>query len=392
MSFSFTSTSSSSPPHSVASVDDTSAPFSFIGGTGVYAEPEPEAPPPPSRVTPFSFMSPSPPAVAASPSVNPPTPLKKPGKAKNVAIAADEAEGSVTFSSRAKASYRYRLTVRDDKVTIWIEDKRSKQQWQSSALELCEFVPTDRVIPMATLTDYIENCLGAELNDDDDEAKPAFQRDLMPGDDSNKLKLIFTLRIQMLATVVLMPSYEFVLHPVALSEVDILSAKVRDQEDEIARLRAQVEALTMVKSVMPSSTNGEKTSATVYLRVETKCDVSSNQRLVWNSPEVGYWWQFDASGAITFIREGLFMVQVVIQHTNRYNPDPRVREMQHDAFQLRKNDNMIAACRDSTFSGATQWSQLHHIVPMKKSDYLTVSYSGTGLAFSGSYVIVYQLQ
>jgi hypothetical protein len=248
---------------------------------------------------------------------------------------------------------------------------------------------------MATLKDYVEcfkNCLAAELNDDDDETKAAFQRDLVPGDHGNDLKLVFTLRVQMLATVVLTPSYEFVLHPVALSEVDILSAKVRDQEDEIAQLRAQVDALTVGKSVARSATNAETPSTTDYLRVESKYDVSTNQKLIWISPEVGHWWQVDTSGAITFTREGLFMVQVDVHHASKYLSDLRAKEKYHDVFKLQKNGHTIATCRDSSISGAAQWSQLHHIVPMKKNDYLTISYSDTGVAHSGSYVIVYGLQ
>lgn len=38
-------------------------------------------------------------------------------------------EGTVSFKSQLFASYRYRISTKDDKLRIWIEDVKSKKQW-----------------------------------------------------------------------------------------------------------------------------------------------------------------------------------------------------------------------------------------------------------------------
>lgn len=39
------------------------------------------------------------------------------------------AEGVVTFPSKQESSYRYSIKMKADKMSVWLEDRKTKQQW-----------------------------------------------------------------------------------------------------------------------------------------------------------------------------------------------------------------------------------------------------------------------
>lgn len=40
-----------------------------------------------------------------------------------------ESEGAVAFPSRPTTSYRYKVALKANAVSFWLEDRKSKQQW-----------------------------------------------------------------------------------------------------------------------------------------------------------------------------------------------------------------------------------------------------------------------
>ncbi|CAH0475126.1 unnamed protein product [Peronospora belbahrii] len=99
-----------------------------------------------------------------------------------------------------------------------------------------DFVTSENKIPTANVADYIKcfyNCLDCNLN-----SVCPVKRALteLTGD---TIRLQLTLTISFLRS----PKYTFNLDPVSLTQVDVLESKMRDQNDELVRLRDQLNAV-----------------------------------------------------------------------------------------------------------------------------------------------------
>uniref|UniRef100_K3X5C5 Uncharacterized protein n=1 Tax=Globisporangium ultimum (strain ATCC 200006 / CBS 805.95 / DAOM BR144) TaxID=431595 RepID=K3X5C5_GLOUD len=120
-----------------------------------------------------------------------------------------------------------------------------------------EIVKPDSVIPHATLTDYAQatcftlcfyNCLSVQQPSEADD----FQRDLTSLSDS-ELQLELKLKLRVFASV-WTTSYKFILRSSSLAPLDVLAAKLRDQEEEISSLRmALVERLMRGPELLKTS-------------------------------------------------------------------------------------------------------------------------------------------
>lgn len=99
-----------------------------------------------------------------------------------------DVEGIVAFGSNPSDSFRYRLGLKEDKMNIWLENRKSKKQWcgslasqmlllqrpltitdavtnvyftrfrETGELSTEDFVPEDGVIPHAKIADYVTVC------------------------------------------------------------------------------------------------------------------------------------------------------------------------------------------------------------------------------------------
>ncbi|KAL3658718.1 hypothetical protein V7S43_016354 [Phytophthora oleae] len=49
-------------------------------------------------------------------------------------------EGITTFTSRKDTSFRFVFSIADDKINVWLEDRKSKLRWESGYLSMSEFV------------------------------------------------------------------------------------------------------------------------------------------------------------------------------------------------------------------------------------------------------------
>uniref|UniRef100_K3X5C3 Uncharacterized protein n=1 Tax=Globisporangium ultimum (strain ATCC 200006 / CBS 805.95 / DAOM BR144) TaxID=431595 RepID=K3X5C3_GLOUD len=256
------------------------------------------------------------------------------------------------FPSQKADTFRYAFTVEDDKLSIWLENKKTKAQWESDPLALDEFVALESLIPMATIEDYVqcfEACVAQSRADPEqtscDLRQLTHQRD-------DELQLELQIRIQ-LFTRVLTPTYRFTLYEVELDRIDVLTARVRSQEDELARLRAEINALEDGKAGLNSNLQH---SEPIYFQAETTA-IARHTSTPFGGPE------YD-NGAET--------------------------------FQLLQNGHTVAASSDKNLNGSfvdrtVLSSPLQRVLTLQKNDALSVMYTGYREAVAGSSIIVFRL-
>lgn len=59
----------------------------------------------------------------------------------------EDAEGVVAFGSNVLDSYRYRLSLRNEKLNIWLENRKSKKQWyRYTVLGLYDLVRSSHIV------------------------------------------------------------------------------------------------------------------------------------------------------------------------------------------------------------------------------------------------------
>ncbi|KAG6943753.1 hypothetical protein JG688_00017451, partial [Phytophthora aleatoria] len=149
-------------------------------------------------------------------------------------------EGSTSFPSAPARFYRYAIALKDSKLSIWMEDRKSKKQYKGD-LDKKDYVTADNAITGASAEDYL-------------------QRELTTGGSGIlKLKLLLKLRVLDSAWEA---KFEFLLDPVSVERIDIVEAKLRDQEEELmkidaleSKLREQQEKLDILEVAETTSTS-----------------------------------------------------------------------------------------------------------------------------------------
>ncbi|KAF4140036.1 hypothetical protein GN958_ATG10786 [Phytophthora infestans] len=82
-----------------------------------------------------------------------------------------QVEGLTAFKSPSTASYRYIISLKDEKVNIWLEERSNKKQWQTGFLSKTDYVTSANVFVDASAADYVscfKQCLDCPLGEDDD--------------------------------------------------------------------------------------------------------------------------------------------------------------------------------------------------------------------------------
>ncbi|ETM53736.1 hypothetical protein L914_02808 [Phytophthora nicotianae] len=161
-----------------------------------------------------------------------------------------EVEGVTTFALCCDAYFRYRISLKNEKMNLWLEDRSSKKQWQSGFLCIEDYVTAANVFADASAADYVT---AANVFADASAADYVsyFQQCLECSSDSSsesQRKLISLkddhLQVEMCIKIRLLLSvheikYVFKLQPVTVDRVDILEAKLKDQQEELEKLRGQ---------------------------------------------------------------------------------------------------------------------------------------------------------
>lgn len=160
------------------------------------------------------------------------------------------------------------------------------------------------------------------------------------------------------------PTYTFDLEPVPLEKVDILESKLRDQEEELTKLRSQ-------KSVSKQS---------IYLHTTCVKPVKTNTVVKWRSG--GNHFKIDHSGTIAVLVSGVYMIHVVLCHSST--------NKNGEIFCLIKGDQSVGSCYDSGGSnGCCTSSPLIVMLELKAHEKLSVLFKGNGKTSPASYLTAF---
>lgn len=168
--------------------------------------------------------------------------------------------GVVKFPGRPQSSYQFELTVDGETLSIWLKDRTTKTQMTTPPLKLDDIVKTGSAIPKETFVDYAK--LFAKCLDSPPESHE-FIRALVPVNSGEAVELQLTRKIQSSTTTQTF-SFSFRLEEVQVDRLDVLQAKIRDQDEQIRKLQTQVQNLTdLVKNMAPKR-QPVYTNATVW--------------------------------------------------------------------------------------------------------------------------------
>ncbi|POM64143.1 Hypothetical protein PHPALM_20367 [Phytophthora palmivora] len=164
-----------------------------------------------------------------------------------------EFEGTATFAPAPAPTYRYTLSLENNKLRIWFEDCQSKKQWCTARLKFNEYVNITNAIPNATATDYVEYFRELIDGAHDDDTNASIEIENATGDLELQVKIhVDVLHKSRVAT------YNFKLEAISLDRIDMLESKLRDLQEEVNTLRANDE-----KTATTHSTQIERLHETV---------------------------------------------------------------------------------------------------------------------------------
>ncbi|OWY94905.1 hypothetical protein PHMEG_00035235 [Phytophthora megakarya] len=129
-----------------------------------------------------------------------------------------EFEGTTIFAPPPSPTYRYSMSLKSGKLRIWLESCETKEQWCTAHMNLEDYVDSTNAIPNATATDYV-----------------TFQRHK-----GEMFRLEVTVKFQVLKQS-RVTIYAIDMESISLERIDIVEAKMRDLENEVARLRDESE-------------------------------------------------------------------------------------------------------------------------------------------------------
>uniref|UniRef100_A0AAV1TBP8 Uncharacterized protein n=1 Tax=Peronospora matthiolae TaxID=2874970 RepID=A0AAV1TBP8_9STRA len=155
-----------------------------------------------------------------------------------------EVDGITAFSTSPATSYRYILRLKDDKLSIWMEDRTSKKQWSKSGMIKEDYVTSANTIADASAIDYLslfQDTLESNLD------KSGYVQRTLEVLSGGACQLVVSVTVRILRSV-RVAKYTFVLEPVSVERIDVLESKMRDQQEELVRLQNN---LSRMYSLMP---------------------------------------------------------------------------------------------------------------------------------------------
>ncbi|KAE8961101.1 hypothetical protein PR003_g31224, partial [Phytophthora rubi] len=217
-----------------------------------------------------------------------------------------EVAGVTTFGSRPGDSFRYQLSLQDEKLNIWLEDRSNKKQWQSGLLSKAEYVTAANIFVDASAGDYV-SCFQQSLDCSEDKTDES-QRKLVPLR-GGKLRLEMSIKLRLLQSARDV-SYVFTLEPIAVERINILESKLKDQQEELEKLRAHRDNATRI-----------------FLYAESETWVSST--LQWKPVSSEFFALTADKTSITVLHPGLYAVGVLVNHLPT--------QASHGSISLQKN-------------------------------------------------------
>ncbi|KAG4040350.1 hypothetical protein JG687_00016648 [Phytophthora cactorum] len=272
-----------------------------------------------------------------------------------------EVEGVTTFALCPDGSFRYRISLKNEQVNLWLEDRTSKKQWQSGLLTKEDYVTAANTFVDASAADYVscfQQCLDCSLDNSNES-----QRKLVSLK-NGRLQLEMSIKLRLLRSVREV-KYIFKLEPVAVDKIDILESKLKDQQEELDKFRGL----------------GER----AFLHAES---------VTWNSSKL-QWKPIDSTNFVLASEKtsimvrvpGLYTIAVLVNHGPLQNVV--------GAISLEKNGAVILSAATGAVYSGYHGNHLSHqtsssltcIVQIKKDESIAVVCTGTSaIANTASYL------
>ncbi|RLN68347.1 hypothetical protein BBJ28_00024989 [Nothophytophthora sp. Chile5] len=229
-----------------------------------------------------------------------------------------EIEGVTAFAPPPAPTYRYVIALKNEKLSIRLEDRTTKKQWYKGDLDRSDYVSSDTTILNASAADYalcFQESLDCALDDSGD-----VQRTLtvFKGD---HFRLELTMKIRVLRSV-WSAQYTFDLEPVSVERIDILESKLCDQQEELERLRHDQEIGQILESKVRDQQeelerlrrDQEAGRTPIFLEAEASRMSQDGKLLCWNKVESDNFDMNGLDGVIRFRLPGVYSISVVVNY------------------------------------------------------------------------------
>ncbi|CEG42932.1 uncharacterized protein PHALS_13166 [Plasmopara halstedii] len=248
-----------------------------------------------------------------------------------------EVEGVTVFAPPPTTSYRYVIELKSSKLSIRLEDRTSKKQWFKGEMIITDFVSTTNAIPEACVADYVM-CFRDILDSKFAENSDVNRYLVTLAEGALRLELVVTIRVLRSTW---KAKYTFDLDPVAVKQIDMLESKLRDQQDEIEKL----------KNLLKTGNN----LSFVKLTTSTQ---QNNSLINWNSAQSIDLISNGCDGKIKILRSGVYMIGAIINGSSETE------------IQLKRNDEIIQEASSSGYGGSVA---VNTIEQLKTNDKLSFS-------------------
>lgn len=225
---------------------------------------------------------------------------------------------------------------------------------------------------------YFYACLSSEELSDTSDFQRAITRLL-----EDKLRIEFTLAVRV-ATSAYATSYYVNLLPVSLGPVDMITSKLRDQDDELNKLRAELAVVQesvvrkdaelhqlRVDLTQLQAAGASSSDLSFAMLAPTKATFE-DQTILWKRDEEqqcgAEFFELLQSGTLHFTRSAILDVFVTITHNNN--------RTDHCVLELLKNGKRISRCFDASPNNSRQTTTVRRIVVVSVNDEITALYKG----------------
>ncbi|KAL4166762.1 hypothetical protein KRP22_014014 [Phytophthora ramorum] len=234
-------------------------------------------------------------------------------------------EGSTSFAAPSP-SYRYTITLKNGKMSIWMEDRVSRKQWFKGDMTKDDFVTSDNMITGASLGNYVQcfqDLLDCDLSELGDE-----ERKTTHLSDDDVLHLELTARVCVLRSS-WKATYSFRLDLFTVERIDILESNLRDQQEEVERLSSEL----------------ERAKTPIAIELDAFENVAGMSILSWHSIKSSTFVVDGENGVIKINRPGMYVIGVDI---HLFSDDSDDDDEEEECIELQKNGRCLDTGNSNT--------------------------------------------
>ncbi|KAE8913775.1 hypothetical protein PF010_g19655 [Phytophthora fragariae] len=209
-------------------------------------------------------------------------------------------EGDLTLDG---IRYKYSIQLKEERMGIWLKSLGSGKQWYKGGMEKADYVtPANAIAVFDALppTDYVEFIRDAlEFQSSDVHRKITS----MEGD---RVRLELTMDFRVLCKKWLF-NFKFDLESVSTDRFDLLTLKVRDQQNELRRMK---ERESILQRELAELRNGSKATHTAPFILLQASKRDSMARLQWEKVESEDFIMTDEGNVVKICQLGVYTVGV----------------------------------------------------------------------------------